>query len=155
MAGFVDALALLEARKAELDGQIKAATPDKAAGEEGDDAEEADDQPAVDEAQLKEWKRELAALKKEIKAQTLGFARRLNAAVDGLDEAGVAALLLAILRNDMQAILESRVSAQRQQVLAAIENWWDKYRVTLTDVEQQRDTASAELQRFITELGYA
>ena len=154
MAGFVDALALLEARKAELDGQIKAATPDKAAGEDGYDAEEADDQPAVDEAQLKEWKRELAALKKEIKAQTLGFARRLNAAVDGLDEAGAAVLLLAILRNDMLAILESRIGAQRQQVVAAVENWFDKYRVTLTDIEVERDFAATTLRSFVQGLGY-
>jgi type I restriction enzyme M protein len=53
------------------------------------------------------------------------------AAVDALDEAGAAALLLAILRNDMQVILERYISAQRQQVVAAFENWWDKYRVTL------------------------
>ena len=75
MAEFVEALAELEARKAELDSQIKAATPDKGAGEDGDDAEAGDDEPAVDEAQLKEWKKQLAALKKDIKAQEQGFAR--------------------------------------------------------------------------------
>jgi type I restriction enzyme M protein len=41
---FVEALAELEARKAELDSQIKAATPDKGAGEDGDDAEAGDDE---------------------------------------------------------------------------------------------------------------
>jgi type I restriction enzyme M protein len=54
-----------------------------------------------------------------------------DAAVDALDEAGAAALLLAILHNDMQVIVERYISAQRQQVVAAFENWWDKYRVTL------------------------
>lgn len=155
MAGFVDALAELEARKAELDSQIKAATPDKGAGEEGDDAEAGDDEPVVDETQLKEWKRQLVALKKDIKAQEQGFAERLNAAVDALDEAGAAALLLAILRNDMGVILERYISAQRQQVVAAFENWWDKYRVTLADVERERDVAVAQLHDFIRSLGYA
>jgi type I restriction enzyme M protein len=155
MAEFVEALAELEARKAELDSQIKAATPDKSAGEDGDDAEAGDDEPAVDEAQLKEWKKQLAALKKDIKAQEQGFAQRLNAAVDALDEAGAAALLLAILRNDMQVILERYIRAQRQQVVAAFENWWDKYRVTLTDIERERETASNELMAFLGSLGYA
>ena len=48
MAGFIDALAELEARKAELDSQIKAATPDMGSGEEGDEAEAGDDKPTVD-----------------------------------------------------------------------------------------------------------
>ncbi len=155
MAGFVEALAELEARKAELDSQIKAATPDKGAGEDGDDAEAGDDEPAVDETQLKEWKKQLAALKKDIKAQERGFAQRLNSAVDGLDEAGAAAVLLAILRNDMQVILERYIGAQRQQVVAAFENWWDKYRLTLTETERNRDAAAGALRRFVSELGYA
>lgn len=154
MAGFVDALAELEARKAELDSQIKAATPDKSAGEEGDEADAGDDEPAVDEAQLKEWKRQLAALKKDIKAQEQGFAERLNAAVDALDEAGAAALLLAILRNDMQVILERYVGAQRQQVVAAFENWWDKYRRNLAEIEQERSASASALKRFVEALGY-
>ncbi len=154
MSGFVDALAELEARKAELDSQIKAATPDKAGGEDGDDAETSDDEPAVGEAQLKDWKRQLATLKKDVKAQEQGFAQRLNAAVDALDEAGAAALLLAILRNDMQVILERYISAQRQQVVGSFENWWDKYRVMLTAIEQERDASAESLRSFLGRLGY-
>ena len=104
---------------------------------------------------IKEWKRQLAALKKKIKTQEQGFAQRLNAAVDALDEAGAAALLLAILRNDMQVILERYISAQRQRVVTAFENWWDKYRVTLTDVETARDGAQAKLTMFLHGLRYA
>ncbi|MDP3350697.1 MAG: class I SAM-dependent DNA methyltransferase [Hydrogenophaga sp.] len=155
MAEFVEALAELEARKTELDSQIKAAMPDKGAGEDGEDTEAGDDEPSVDEAQLKEWKKQLAALKKDIKAREQGFAKRLNAAVDALDEAGATALLLAILRNDMQVILDRYISGQRQQVVAAFENWWDKYRVTLTDVEREREAAAAQLRNFIRSLGYA
>ncbi|MBL8226402.1 MAG: SAM-dependent DNA methyltransferase [Chromatiales bacterium] len=157
MAEFVEALAKLEACKAELDSQITAATPDKGAAEDRDDAEAGDaisDAPAVDEAQLKGWKRQLASLKKDIKAQEQGFAQRLNAAVDALDDAGAAALLLAILRNDMQVILQRYIDAQRQQVVAAFENWWDKYRVTLTDVEHARRSAEVALRDFLHGLRY-
>ena len=154
MAEFVEAQAALEARKAELDGQIKAAVPDK--GEDGDEADGAgdDEAPAVDEAQLKAWKQQLTALKKQIKAQNQGFARQLGEAVDALDDAGAAELLLTIMRNDMQAILARYLGAQRQQVVVAFENWWDKYRVTLTQTEAARDAAARELSGFLKGLGY-
>ncbi|MBT9491994.1 MAG: N-6 DNA methylase, partial [Paucibacter sp.] len=152
MADFIAAMAELEARKAELDAQIKAAVPEKGADEDG---EAGDDEPAVDEIQLKAWKQQLGALKKEIKAAEKGFAERLNAAVDGLDEAGAAALLLAIMRGDMQAIVERGISKNRQLVLIAVETWWDKYRVMLTAIERERDLASAALNRFLGALGYA
>jgi type I restriction enzyme M protein len=155
MAEFIEAQASLEARRAELDGQINAATPDKAADEDGEDAEAGDDEPAVDEAQLKEWKRQLAALKKEIKVEEQSFSDQLNAAVDALDEDLAAALLLAIMRDDMLAIVERYISAQRQQILLTFENWWDKYRLTLTEIEQQREAASKALTKFLRDLRYA
>lgn len=155
MGDFVEALAELETRKAELDSQIRAVAPDKGAIEDGEEAEAGDDEPAVDEAQLKEWKRQLAALKKEVKVKEQGFAQRLNAAVDALSNEGAAGLLLAVLRNDMQAILERYVSAQRQQVVAAFVNWWDKYHVTLTTIERERNRAADELREFVRGLGYA
>jgi type I restriction enzyme M protein len=156
MADFVQTMAELNARKAELDSQIKAATPDKAEGDEGDatDAVEGEDAPVVDEAQLKAWKQQLAVLKKQIKAAEKGFAQKLNEAVDALEETGAAELLLTIMRNDMQTILDRYVVAQRQQVVAAMEIWWDKYRVTLSDIESGRDTASTALSDFVRELGY-
>ena len=156
MADFVQTMAELNARKAELDSQIKAATPDKAEGDEGDaaDAGEGDDAPVVDEAQIKAWKQQLAALKKQIKAEEKGFAQRLNEAVDALDEAGAAELLLTIMRNDMQTILDRYVAAQRQQVVAAIELWWEKYKITLTQLEGSRELAAKQLKSFLAELRY-
>ena len=72
-----------------------------------------------------------------------------------MDEANAETLLLTVLRNDMQAILDRYVSAQRQQVVAACENWWDKYRVTLADLEREREGATTTLRGFVQELGYA
>ncbi|MEJ7804705.1 MAG: N-6 DNA methylase [Telluria sp.] len=156
MADFVDAQATLEARKAELDGQIKAAAPSKSAGEDSDDAERepTDDEPAVDEAQIKAWKAQLVAFKKEIKVQEQGFTVRLNSAVDALDDADAATLLLTVLRNDMEAIVARCIDAHRQHVVIEFENWWDKYRVTLAHIEATRDIAAAALREYIGALGY-
>ena len=45
--------------------------------------------------------------------------------------------------------------SHRQEVVAAFETWWDKYRVTLTSIEDERDAAAEKLQEFLGGLGYA
>lgn len=54
----------------------------------------------------------------------------------------------------MQAIVERYMAAQRKQIVAAFENWWDKYRVTLTEIEGKRDEAAKVLQGFLKGLRY-
>ncbi|PTB17012.1 restriction endonuclease subunit M [Trinickia symbiotica] len=154
MADFIEALAELDARKAELDAQIKSATADVDSDADSDEADDNDAEPTVDEAQVREWKRELAELKKQLKAKEQGFVHQLNSAVDALDEAGAGALLLTILHNDMHAIVDRYIAARRKGIVAAFENWWDKYRVTLTEIESERDAAATALQGFLKGLGY-
>ena len=158
MSDFVEAISLLEARKAELDSQIKAASPKEAEGEEGAEAADAgaaeEDEGAVDEAQLAAWKKELAAVKKLLKTKKESFAVHIGAAVDGLTPEAAGELLLTILHNDMRAIVERYIAAQRKAIVAAFENWWDKYRVTLTEIEGRRDAAAVALQGFLKGLGY-
>lgn len=46
------------------------------------------------------------------------------------------------------------MTAHRQEVIAAVENWWDKYRVTLRDIEGKRADTVDKLSEFMGELGY-
>lgn len=160
MGDFVEAINELEARKAELDSRIKAADPRSAKDADGEDGEaaeaedEVDDENAVDEAQLKAWKKELATVKKQLKAKMDSFTAHLNKAVDGLSPEQAADLLLTILHNDMRAIVERYIAAQRKAIAAAFENWWDKYRMTLMEIEGKRDTAAKALEGFFKGLGY-
>ena len=158
MSDFVEAITELEAKKAELDSKIKAASPKEAEAEEGEAAEaaedEADDENAVDETQLKVWKKDLAAVKKQIKAKHDSFKQHIGTAVEGLTPEAAAQLLLTILHKDMQTIVERYMAAQRKQIVAAFENWWDKYRVTLTQIEGKRDEAANALQGFLKGLRY-
>ena len=41
-----------------------------------------------------------------------------------------------------------------QQIIVALENWWDKYAVTLEALEDQAHTAREALKRFESALGY-
>jgi len=158
MSDFVEAITELEAKKAELDSQIKAVSPKDAEGDEGEAAElvedEAEEENAVDEAQLKIWKKELTAVKKQLKAKNDSFKQHITLAVNGLTPEAAAELLLTTLHNDMQAIVERYMAAQRTQIVGAFEKWWDKYRMTLTEIEGNRDNAAKALQGFLKGLRY-
>jgi type I restriction enzyme M protein len=155
LGGFVEELEQLQARKAELDSQVKAA---EAGGEEDEDSENAGDETPDDgpsEAEVKAWKKERTTVTKQLKAKQANFEAHLNQAVDALDEPKAADLLLTILHDDMATILARYTRAQRQQVIGAFETWWDKYRVTLADIEAERDAAARQLREFLGGLGYA
>lgn len=149
MGPFVTQIAELEAEKAELDAKIKAAT---AKPEEGE--EEEDDTEVVEQKQINAWKKELTEVKKTLKAKKDQFTAELNKGVDGLTEEGAAELLLKILHDDMAKILTRYIAAQRGQIVSAFENWWDKYRVTLTEIEGARAQATDKLAGFLKGLGY-
>jgi type I restriction enzyme M protein len=147
----LEEIANQETRIAELDGQIKAAQP-----AEGEDEEaEQDDAEALSEEELKALKKRLTAAKKQLKTLKEGFAMRLKAAHAALDAAATQDLVLGILRGDLLAELEQKVAAQRQAIVAAVGNWWDKYRVTLRDVESERGRSAQALSGFLRSLGYA
>ncbi|WP_070987941.1 type I restriction-modification system subunit M [Halofilum ochraceum] len=152
LSDFVEELERLQGLKAELDSKIKAA---EAQADNGDseDAEADDEAPTA--ANLKRWKQARTEANKKLKTQQASFEARLNEAVDALDEPAAAHLLLQILHDDMVALLKRYVVQQRRAVIAAFETWWEKYKVTLTNIEAERDTAARELRGFLKELGYA
>ncbi|MGQ7262932.1 type I restriction-modification system subunit M [Vreelandella sp. V005] len=161
LGGFLEALQILEQQQAELDSQIKAAEEQlpKPGGSDDDDESDGEEmlseiERAKLEKQIKDWKKQRTALAKEFKAKRATLPDELNGKVDALDNAQSAELLLTILHHDMTAIVERYIGNQRQQVVAAVENWWDKYKVTLTEIEQARDSAAKTLAGYLKELGY-
>lgn len=155
MSDFVETLTELDAKKVELESQIKAASPKETEGDDGEIAEdEVDEENAVDEVQLKAWKKELTSVKKQLKIKNDSFKQHIDEAVEGLTPEAAAELLLTILHNDMQAIVERYMAAQRKQIVAEFENWWDKYQMTLNQIESKRDEAAKLLQGFLKGMRY-
>ncbi|SCZ52881.1 type I restriction-modification system subunit M [Thiohalomonas denitrificans] len=152
LADYVEELEQLQTRKAERDSQIKAAEAAPDEDEEADEDEAAEDAPT--DEQVKAWKVERTRVNKQLKAKTASFEAHLNEAVDALNEDKAAELSLTILHDDMASILARYTRAQRQAVLGAFETWWDKYQVTLADIEAERDAAAAHLREFLGGLGY-
>jgi len=144
-------LAELEAKKAELEAMIKGASGGDE--EECEEAEESEEQ--LSEEELAVLKRQLATTKKALRGRLEDFAHKLKKARAALHEHTARELVLRILRSDLDAILRRYVARHRQQVIAAFENWWDKYRVTLTSIEEERDEATKRLRVYMERLGYA
>lgn len=103
----------------------------------------------------KEIKKQLTEAKANLKTLKNELVKRLEAAREALTDEQCQELVLTIFKDGLIAELERYVTAHRQQVIAAVENWWDKYRVTLKDIEAERDAAAKRLSEFLQELGYA
>lgn len=145
---FLADIAELEAKKIETEATIK-----RASG--GDDDEEADEsEEQVSEEDLAMLKKQLATTKRALKAKQDDFAQKLKMARLALLEPSARDLVLGVLQSDLEAILRRYVVTHRQEVVVALETWWDKYRVTLTSIEEERDAAAEKLRGFLGGLGY-
>jgi len=150
---YLEEIAAAEAHQAELEGRLAAATRKESSEEEEAEAED-EDQEELTEEEVKALKKEVAAARKDLAALMADLPRRLEQARQSLSPEQRQRLALDIARDDLAAQLERYVTAHRQQVVYAVENWWDKYRVPLQEVEAERDEVAKGLSRFTRELGY-
>ena len=108
-----------------------------------------------DVAPYKAIKSQLAVARRKAKALKIDFSDQIRAAQTDLSAEAARTLVLSILEADLGRELDRRVVDHRAGVVSAVEGWWDKYQVTLRDIEGNRDDARTRLDGFLTELGYA
>jgi type I restriction enzyme M protein len=149
---FTEEIAEVESKVAELDGTIKAAKQDK--NEEEEESED-NDEETLSEEELKAIKKQCNEEKKKLKTLKASFVERLAKAQKELGPDQAQELVLDLLKSDLATVLGRAVMAHRQAIVATVETWWDKYRVTLRDIEGDRDKAKKKLDGFLKELGYA
>jgi type I restriction enzyme M protein len=147
LPAYLEKLSDMEAKKAELDAALISDEPD----EEGEE-EEAESQ--LPEAELKEKKKELATVKKALKSLRKDFSEQLALATKNLDASAAEKLVLAVMREALDAIIARYVTAHRHQVVAGFERWAEKYDVTLGAIEGERRDVALRLNSFLKELGY-
>ena len=150
LPSFLDELAAVEARRVEVDAQIRAATTT--------DSDEDDDEPAEDEAmlpaELAALKKDMTGIKKQQKSMQQEFITKLGKARAELTAAQERGLVLRLARNDVAAHLDAYVTVHRQQIIAAFETWWGKYAVPLRQIEAEREAAATKFESFLKDLGY-
>ncbi|HEY9799301.1 MAG TPA: N-6 DNA methylase [Leptolyngbyaceae cyanobacterium] len=147
---YLQELADYEAKKADLESQLAAT---KKNDEESEDTE-LEDEDKLSEAEIKKLKQELTQVKKILTRLKEDLVKRLETARQQLIMEQCQRLVLDIAKDDLENQLNRYVNAHRQQVIATLENWWDKYRVTLRDIEAKRDEAARRLDGFLQGLGY-
>jgi type I restriction enzyme M protein len=101
--------------------------------------------------QIIEQLREARRTHKELKAR---FIERMSEARATLTDEDCESIVLEISRGELFKQLEYYVGEHRQLVIAAVENWWDKYRMTLHEIETKRGAATERLHKILDRLGY-
>ncbi|GAA3725926.1 type I restriction enzyme M protein [Spinactinospora alkalitolerans] len=158
----LDRLAEAEQKVAELDARTKAATPEAGEGDDDGDGggraeeqeEDADPPDRLSEAELKKLKKELTSAKRQVRALRGDLVGALEMARLALDADAERREVMGFAENALMAELDAYSAKQRREVVAALENWWVKYAVSLTRIEDERKSAERKLSGFLKELGY-
>lgn len=127
-------------------------------------ADDPDRAPSVPKEQLEALKKDVTRTKKE-RTAAAKKRRDLNARfIKDLRAAALMAeshpgeaerIVLKLLSEDLRARLTAAVAAARRELTTAFRTWSDKYAVSLTDLEKDSETASAEMSELLKGLGYA
>ncbi|MFF0458498.1 N-6 DNA methylase [Nocardia africana] len=150
LADYLAELDEAEAIHTELDTRLKAATAPKS-----DDAEDTDEGcESLTPGELRKLRAELKEAAKKWRDLEAAFLRRLHEEAGRLTNDQRRDITLGILREDLGCRLEEFINVGRTALLTAYKRWTDKYGITLTDLEVQRDKAAAQLEMYLKELGY-
>jgi type I restriction enzyme M protein len=147
---FFDDISELQVRLGELESLVKPVSE----ADEDTDPDEDGDPDELSEDELKAARKDLTAIKRELKGLQKDFVVQLQMARSELDEASACVLVLGILEGELRAILGRYLTDRRELVVSAFETWWDKYRITLGTIEQDRDRANEKLRGSLVGLGY-
>jgi type I restriction enzyme M protein len=152
LPAYLDELAAVEAKRAELDAKIKAATSAGEDEEEDDGGE--NDGEALSPIELADLKKELTKIKRQQRDMHRDFVTKLEKARAELTVADEWDLVLRLTRDVLAEHLDSYVTAHRRKVVADLENWWDKYAISFHRLEMSRASAAMRLAAVLEELGY-
>jgi type I restriction enzyme M protein len=149
LPSYLEELAAIEGRRAELDAQIRAV-----AATDDEDEEPADDAEALSPIELVVLKKQLSAVKKQQRTMHQEFITKLGKARAELTSLQEHDLMFRLAKHDVAVHLDAYVTSHRRKIISALENWWNKYAVPLHQIESDRDVATAKLTDFLKDLGY-
>ena len=129
---YLNALEEAEARRADLDAQVKAATA-KPDAEDDEDGEADDDlfEHGVSATELTRLKADLAAARSDLKRLEAQFLTRLKSKFVALDENSEERLVRSVLKADLTRRLEAAFDAGPRALADRYRTWAGKYAVPL------------------------
>jgi type I restriction enzyme M protein len=102
-----------------------------------------------------EIKRQLTEARARYQRLVATFIDQLKARCAAKTDDEKQALVLNLMAEDAQVGLDSAVADRRRELVRFLENVWDKYRITLTDMEAQRSEVKSTFAKLLEALRYA
>ena len=154
---YLEALERAEAKRADLEAQVKAATatPDAEDDEDGAAAEDDLFEQGVSATELKRLKADLAAARSDLKRLEAQFLTRLKSKFVALDENSEELLVRSVLRADLTRRLEAAFDAGPRALADRYRTWAEKYAMPLDELQAQQSAVEATFSGYLRELGYA
>ena len=137
----------LAAEAARLDAEIKAAEASK-------DEDEEPDEDALSPAEIKKLKSERTVARKNLRAIDASLIAVARRTVDATSPADAPVQTIGVLRSRIEKLVADHCADVERSTLAWYDNLVDKYGITLQDLEAERGTAVARLEKHLKELGY-
>lgn len=100
-------------------------------------------------------KSQLAEARRKLRQFSAELLSRLKSAVAGMDEIQRRDLVLRLERESLARQLDRYITERRQRVAVFVEELWDKYRVSLDEIERDRDQATTRYEELIRGLKHA
>lgn len=150
LAGYLEDIEKVEAQRAEIQARLDA---DK--GDESEDGEESEPQETRSDEEIKADKKQLKEVKAKLAQLKSGLMRAVDSKRAEIKPKEAEALVLGLIKAQAQSQLDRYVGQHQRLALALFESWWDKYKVTLQDIENEREQSKSKLNQHLKELGYA
>jgi chromosome segregation ATPase len=99
-------------------------------------------------------KADLAATRARYRELLNQFLDTLTQRCNDMSETQTAEIVLRLLEERVQASLDGAVARKRQMLIACIEGLWDKYSVTLHQMQQTQQALRDSVGRMLQRLGY-
>jgi len=100
----------------------------------------------LDEATLKTLRLNLKVVKQQIKALKDELIARAEQARAALLPDDYRVLVMAMTHDDLAAQLDRYIITHRARIIVAVENWWDKYQMSLRTIEKEVKRSALHLE---------
>ncbi len=98
--------------------------------------------------------KELKKLNKELKSMKEDLEDKIKQKRDSLTDKEAEELILEKFYETINQHLEKYLNAEKKELTKIFENLWDKYKISLRQLRNERDEEVKKLEDFLEKLGY-
>jgi type I restriction enzyme M protein len=104
---------------------------------------------------IEQKEKEIKKLRKAISDKEKEVEKKTDEKIEILTEEDVNELLLEKFFELIQNQLEKYFNDEKKEIIKIFENLWDKYKVSLSELRNERDEEVKKLDEFLKRLGYS